>query len=111
MRRNPSPRGGLEPSAVWRLDQRRYWDKRERERERDVSALLTHLPTGGFTPARIPGTYVPDEPTRKQLPLEAIQVPLQKKPSISAARSTTKEDPNPIYVCTGTRTDAMTGAL
>src|SRR4029077_10470790 len=40
----------------------------ERERERDVSALLTHLPTEPSRPVAIPDTYVPNELTRKQLP-------------------------------------------
>ena len=31
------PRGGLRPSAVGPLNQQRYWDKRERERERCIS--------------------------------------------------------------------------
>jgi hypothetical protein len=32
--------------------------ERERERERDVSALLTHLPTAPYGRAAIPGTSV-----------------------------------------------------
>ena len=42
------------------LDEGCYWGKRERERERDVSALLTHLPTGPNGHAAIPGTSVPN---------------------------------------------------
>ena len=34
----PSPRRGREPAMIRCLDQGRYWDKRERERERCVSA-------------------------------------------------------------------------
>jgi hypothetical protein len=41
-----TPRGGPRNAARRGLDRQNYWDKRERERERDVSALLTHLPTG-----------------------------------------------------------------
>ena len=64
-----TPRGGWEPGPIRRLDRGRYCDReRERERERDVSALLTHLPMGPTGRAAIPGTYVPIELTRKQLP-------------------------------------------
>jgi hypothetical protein len=91
----PSPRRGREPGAVWPLDQGRYWDKRERERERDVSALLTHLPTGLFKPAATPDTYVPKELTRKQLPHRSDQGPSPKETLYCATRSTTKGRPKP----------------
>ena len=70
-------------------------EERERERERDESALLTHLPTGPIGLAAILDTYVPNELTRKQLPHRSDPGPSPKKPSTSAARSTTQGRPKP----------------
>ena len=69
--------------------------ERERERERDVSALLTHLPTGalGRTPTLI--TSVPNGLTRKQ-PLFIRSGPLPNNP-LQALKPVQKTDPNPIY--------------
>jgi hypothetical protein len=78
---------GPRKTAKKRLDQRNYRDKRERERERDVSALLTHLPTGTLerTPTLI--TPVPNGLTRKQ--------PLFIRPGPSPQQSPTSAQTGP----------------
>ncbi len=88
-------RGGWKPGPIRRLDRGCYWDKRERERERDVSALLTHLPTGPNGLAATPDTYVPNELTRKQLPHRSDTGPSPKETLYCATRSTTQGRPKP----------------
>ena len=53
--------------------------KRERERERDVSATLTHLATGPYERPAIPNTHVPNGLTRTQ-PLFIRSGPLPNIP-------------------------------
>jgi hypothetical protein len=98
-----SPRGGWKPGPIRRLDRGCYCDKRERERERDASALLRHLPTGVFRPAAIPGTYVPIELTRKQLPHRSDTGPSPKETLYCATRSTTggRPKPDPMFSALG----------
>src|SRR4029077_7918756 len=61
-----TPRRGPKDTTKRQLEQQHYRDKRERERERDESALLTHLPTGPSRHAKTPGTPVPNDLTRTQ---------------------------------------------
>src|SRR4029077_9819849 len=86
-----------------------YWDKRERERERDVSALLTHLPTEPFWLAAIPSTYVPNELTRKQLPHRSDTGPSPQETLYCATRSTTQGRPKPDPMYAPSHQSAPTG--
>ena len=92
-----TPRGGSRTGCFRRLDQGCYWDKRERERERDASAMLRHLPTGVYwrTPTLL--TSIPEENTRKQ-PLICDLEPSPKGPA-QALEIDPETDPNPIYLC------------
>jgi hypothetical protein len=75
-------------------------DKRERERERDVSAALTHLPTGPHERAGILITLVPNELTRKPSLIITTRSLSPTKPLQKRLTSIPeKTDPNPIYQC------------
>jgi hypothetical protein len=78
-----TPRRGLIAGRNRPLEEGCYWDKRERERERDASAMLRHLPTGVFwrTPTLL--MSVPKENKRKQ-PLMWRSGSLSLHPLISA---------------------------
>src|SRR3981081_226849 len=73
--------------------------ERERERERDVSALLTHLPTGTHRCATTLFTSVPNGLTRT-LPLfmRPGPSPCTTKSPAKCLRSIQTTDPNPIYL-------------
>jgi hypothetical protein len=72
----PSPRGGLRTDTLRPLNQRRYWDKRERERERcvssaDASTYGPYWPRGDsrhVCPARTHAKTAPS-PKRFRFPL------------------------------------------
>jgi hypothetical protein len=105
-----TPRRNPKSARMRRLDQGCYRGKRERERERDVSALLTHLPTG--TP-RCPTaliTPVPNELMRKNNPSSCDPAPLPYSHSPAKKRlpSIQRTDPNPIYRRPAPTLDAMT---
>ena len=71
-------------------------DKRERERERDVSAVLTHLPTGTPRYADTPITPVPNGLMRKQpLPITVRHPSLTMIPLLRATNSRPRR-PTPI---------------
>src|ERR1022692_2556153 len=69
----------------------------ERERERDVSAALTHLHTGGPSAATVPITSVPCGLTRKQ-PLFMRSGPLPNIP-YKALEIDPEDQPKPDLSC------------
>jgi hypothetical protein len=99
-KKTPRERGAKETSGRSRrlLAQA---DQRERERERDVSAALTHLPTGPCEHAKIPTTSVPNGLTRKQ-PLIIRFRPSPQNPLLSALHRFPRNRPKPdLYKSSG----------
>jgi len=64
----PTPVSTAQNEENQLLEEGNYRDKRERERERDESALLTHLPTGALGRPGIPITFIPNELMRTTSP-------------------------------------------
>jgi hypothetical protein len=78
-----TPRGGWEPGPIPRLDRDRYCDKRERERERCVSAADAST-YGPYWARGNPWHVCPHRTHAKTAPSpKTIQVPLRKEPSIA----------------------------
>jgi hypothetical protein len=101
-----TPRAGWKTGRFRRLDGGCYWDKRERERERDASAMLRHLPTGVQLRTPTPVTSVPEENTRKQ-PLICDSEPSPKGLAAKALAIDPETDPNPIYLVASPSGEAM----
>jgi len=105
-----TPRRSRRSARMRRLDQGCYRGKRERERERDVSAVLTHLPTGPYEHPTTLDTPVPNELMRKNNPSSCDPAPLPYSHSPAKKRlpSIQRTDPNPIYRRPAPILDAMT---
>jgi hypothetical protein len=105
-----TPRRGRRSARMRRLEEGCYRGKRERERERDVSALLTHLPTDPSGRPTTLDTPVPNELMRKNNPSSCDPAPLphNHSPAKSACHRSQRTDPNPIYRRPTPTLDAMT---
>jgi hypothetical protein len=93
-----TPRGGWKPGQIQSLGPNRglaLYGPRERERERDASAMPMHLPTGLYGRAAIPVTYVSTELTRKQLPHRSDSGPSPKRTPADQSRPATAASPKP----------------
>jgi hypothetical protein len=77
------------------LNAANYWDKRERERERDESAMPTHLPTGPQTTQGSPITLNKPELTRNTTPSSQSRSGSLSQESPDALKPARKARPQP----------------